>query len=101
MLGQTCPDSGTEVCTYPAGTLAMAKGLGPGHNGSQFFLVYKDSILDAAYTPFGRMSAAGLKVVQSVAAKGVAARHGDTEAAGHHHLGQVAGPPAGVALPDP
>ncbi len=69
--GQTSPDSGKEYCTYPAGTVAMAKGSAPGTSGSQFFLVYEDSILDASYTVFGRMSAAGLKVVQSVAAKGV------------------------------
>jgi peptidyl-prolyl cis-trans isomerase B (cyclophilin B) len=69
-LGQTSPQSGNEYCTYPAGTVAMANG-GPNTNGSQFFLVHQDSILDASYTVFGRMSAAGLKVVQSVAAKGV------------------------------
>ena len=48
--GQTSPDSGKEFCTYPAGTVAMAKGAQPGTSGSQFFLVYEDSILDAAYT---------------------------------------------------
>ena len=69
--GQTSPDSGKEFCTYTAGTVAMAKGGQPGTSGSQFFLVYQDSILDAAYTVLGRMSAAGLKVVQSVAAQGV------------------------------
>ena len=69
--GQTNPQSGKEYCTYPAGTVAMAKGDQAGTSGSQFFLVYKDSILDAAYTVLGRMSAAGLKVVQSVAAQGV------------------------------
>ena len=99
--GQTSPDSGKEFCTYTAGTVAVAKGTPPGTSGSQFFLVYQDSILDAAYTVLGRMSAAGLKVVQSVAAKGVAARHRGAEAADHHHLRQVAGPPSGVALPDP
>ena len=59
---QADPSSGQDVCTYAAGTLAMANA-GPGTNGSQFFLVYKDSPLPAAYTVFGRMSAAGLKVV--------------------------------------
>ena len=66
---QADPSSGQDVCTYTAGTLAMANA-GPGTNGSQFFLVYKDSPLPAAYTVFGRMSAAGLKVVQTVAAAG-------------------------------
>ena len=45
----------------------------PDTNGSQFFLVYRDSILPAAYTVFGRMSAAGVKVVQTVAKGGTAA----------------------------
>ncbi len=66
---QPDPAGGPAVCTYTAGTLAMANA-GPGTNGSQFFLVYKDSPLPAAYTAFGRMSAAGLKVVQKVAAAG-------------------------------
>jgi peptidyl-prolyl cis-trans isomerase B (cyclophilin B) len=69
--GQTSPDSGKEYCTYPAGTVAMAKSNRPGTTGSQFFLVFADSILDVSYTVLGRMSAAGLKVVRSVAAKGV------------------------------
>ena len=68
-LGQVDQSTGNEVCTYPAGTLAMANA-GPGTNGSQFFLVYADSPLPASYTVFGRMSAAGVKVVQDVAAEG-------------------------------
>ena len=71
-LGDVDPSTGAEVCTYPAGTLAMANS-GPDTNGSQFFLVYADSPLPAAYTVFGRMSAAGVKVVKDVAAQGVAA----------------------------
>ena len=69
-LGQTDPQSGQEFCIYPAGTVAMANG-GPDTNGSQFFLVYEDSPLAAAYTVFGRMSAAGVKVVKTVAKGGV------------------------------
>ena len=68
-LGQTDPQSGREYCIYPAGTVAMANG-GADTNGSQFFLVYQDSPLPAAYTVFGRMSAAGVKVVRTVAAGG-------------------------------
>lgn len=71
-LGDVDPSTGAEVCTYPAGTLAMANS-GPDTNGSQFFLVYADSPLPAAYTVFGRMSAAGVKVVKDVAAQGIAA----------------------------
>ena len=56
-------------CVYPAGTLAMANA-GPNTNGSQFFLVYKDSPLAYSYTVFGHMSPAGLRVVQQIAAHG-------------------------------
>lgn len=53
---------------YPAGTLAMANA-GPGMNGSQFFLVYRDSELPPEYTPFGRVTA-GLDVLEGIAARG-------------------------------
>jgi peptidyl-prolyl cis-trans isomerase B (cyclophilin B) len=69
--GQTSQTSGKEYCTYTAGTVAVAKAEEPGTSGSQFFLVYEDSVLDAAYTVLGRMSASGLKVVKSVASQGV------------------------------
>jgi peptidyl-prolyl cis-trans isomerase B (cyclophilin B) len=68
-LNQTEPATGKQICTYTTGTVAMANA-GPDTGGSQFFLVYKDSQLPNAYTAFGRMSAAGVKVVQSVAAGG-------------------------------
>ncbi|MCR2819382.1 peptidylprolyl isomerase [Microbacterium sp. zg.Y1090] len=58
---------GTE--TYPAGTVAMANA-GPDTNGSQFFLVYEDTQLPPNYTVFGQMDAAGLEVVQQIAAAG-------------------------------
>jgi peptidyl-prolyl cis-trans isomerase B (cyclophilin B) len=44
---------------------------GPGTNGSQFFLVYKDSMLPPTYTVFGTIDAAGLAVVDKVAEGGV------------------------------
>ncbi len=65
------PSAG-EICTYTAGTVAMANA-GPNTNGSQFFLVYKDSPLPNAYTVFGKMNAAGVAVVAKVAAAGNAA----------------------------
>jgi peptidyl-prolyl cis-trans isomerase B (cyclophilin B) len=68
-IGQVDPQSGREVCTYTAGTVALAKG-GPDSGGSQFFLVYRDSLLPNNYTVFGKMSAAGVKVVQTVAKAG-------------------------------
>ncbi|MCW2819427.1 MAG: peptidylprolyl isomerase [Marmoricola sp.] len=68
---QDDPSSG-QVCTYGGGTVAMANA-GPDTNGSQFFLVYADSPLPNSYTVFGRMNAAGVKVVQDVAKAGNAA----------------------------
>jgi peptidyl-prolyl cis-trans isomerase B (cyclophilin B) len=59
--------SGEE--TYPAGTLAMANA-GPGTNGSQFFIVYADTQLPAAYTVFGTVDDASVKIVEDVAEKG-------------------------------
>jgi peptidyl-prolyl cis-trans isomerase B (cyclophilin B) len=56
---------------YPRGTLAMANS-GPGTNGSQFFLVYKDSMLPPTYTVFGTIDGPGLMALDSVAAGGVA-----------------------------
>jgi peptidyl-prolyl cis-trans isomerase B (cyclophilin B) len=54
---------------YTAGTLAMANTGQPDSNGSQFFLVYKNSPLPASYTPFGTITQ-GLPVVSAVAKAG-------------------------------
>lgn len=62
--------------TYPRGTLAMANA-GPGTNGSQFFLVYGDSPLPPQYTVFGSIGAAGLSVLDAVAAAGTSTGSGD------------------------
>ncbi|OBA92159.1 peptidylprolyl isomerase [Mycobacteriaceae bacterium 1482268.1] len=56
--------------TYPRGTLAMANA-GPGTNGSQFFLVYKDSTLPPNYTVFGKIDDTGLATLDKIAAAGV------------------------------
>ncbi|MBF9068657.1 peptidylprolyl isomerase [Streptacidiphilus fuscans] len=61
-------DPAVKGGTYPAGTVAMANS-GANTNGSQFFLVYKDSQLPANYTPFGTITG-GLNVLNSIAAKG-------------------------------
>ncbi len=55
--------------TYPAGTLAMANTGAPDSNGSQFFLVYKDSSLPPDYTPFGKILS-GLNILQNVGKRG-------------------------------
>jgi peptidyl-prolyl cis-trans isomerase B (cyclophilin B) len=56
---------------YARGTLAMANA-GPDTNGSQFFLVYKDSRLRPNYTIFGRILPVGLRTLDRIAAGGVA-----------------------------
>lgn len=55
--------------TYKAGTVAMANSGGSDTNGSQFFLVYKDSTLGPNYTPFGTITS-GLDILQKVANAG-------------------------------
>ena len=55
---------------YPRGTVAMANA-GPGTNGSQFFLVYADSVLPPQYTVFGTISEEGLATLDSIAEAGV------------------------------
>jgi peptidyl-prolyl cis-trans isomerase B (cyclophilin B) len=62
-------DENLTGATYPAGTLAMANA-GPNTNGSQFFLVYADSTLGPAYTPFGKV-VGGLDVLTAIGAAGV------------------------------
>jgi peptidyl-prolyl cis-trans isomerase B (cyclophilin B) len=56
---------------YPAGTIAMANGGTATSNGSQFFIVFKDSSsgLGTSYTPFATVSS-GLDIVQNVAKGG-------------------------------
>jgi peptidyl-prolyl cis-trans isomerase B (cyclophilin B) len=56
---------------YPRGTLAMANA-GPDTNGSQFFLVYKDSKLPPNYTVFGTIDETGLATLDKIAGSGVA-----------------------------
>ena len=66
--------------TYPAGTVAMANESSATTNGSQFFIVYKDSTsgLNASagpsYTPFATVSS-GLDIVQNVAKDGYACQY--------------------------
>ncbi|MCW2777199.1 MAG: putative peptidyl-prolyl cis-trans isomerase cyclophilin type [Frankiales bacterium] len=66
--GYRFADENLTGATYPRGTVAMANS-GPGTNGSQFFLVYKDSQLPPDYTPFGTITQ-GLDVLDKVAKAG-------------------------------
>ncbi len=68
-------DENLTGATYPQGTVAMANA-GPNTNGSQFFLVYKNTTLAPSYTPFGRI-VGGLNVIQKVAAAGTTNGTGD------------------------
>lgn len=68
--GYTFADELTKTKTYPKGTLAMANS-GADTNGSQFFVVYATSTLSPQYTVFGKVSDAGMAVVDAIAAKGV------------------------------
>ncbi|MFZ9725297.1 MAG: peptidylprolyl isomerase [Candidatus Nanopelagicaceae bacterium] len=54
---------------YPAGSVAMANS-GPNTNGSQFFLVYKDTTLGPNYTLWGKI-VSGLEIVKYIAQGGV------------------------------
>jgi len=66
--GYEFADENLTGATYPAGTVAMANA-GPGTNGSQFFLVYKDSQLPPSYTPFGTVTK-GMDTLLTIAAAG-------------------------------
>jgi peptidyl-prolyl cis-trans isomerase B (cyclophilin B) len=61
--------SGASTVTYLPGTVAMANSGGTDTNGSQFFLVYKNSPLQPDYTPFGTI-VSGLNIIQNVAKAG-------------------------------
>ncbi|GAA3229117.1 peptidylprolyl isomerase [Dactylosporangium siamense] len=58
----------TTLPPYPRGTLAMANA-GPGTNGSQFFVVYKDSDIPPDYSVFGQVTS-GLDLLDRIAAAG-------------------------------
>ncbi len=80
--GYSIPDENLPSTTnpagraiYPRGTVAMANS-GPNTNGSQFFLVYRDSPLPPKYTVWGKVTL-GLDVIDRVAAAGVAGGLGD------------------------
>ena len=66
---ENTPDDGV----YPAGTIAVARGATTDSNGTQFFIVYKDSQIPqntGGYTIMGSVTS-GLDVVQQVAEAGV------------------------------
>ncbi|WP_404799708.1 peptidylprolyl isomerase [Arthrobacter gallicola] len=59
---------------YPAGTVAVARAGTADSHGTQFFIVYKDSVITqetGGYTIMGKVTS-GLDVVESIAAAGTA-----------------------------
>ncbi|MCX6418349.1 MAG: peptidylprolyl isomerase [Actinobacteria bacterium] len=62
-------DAGSGAVIYPRLTVAMANS-GPDTNGSQFFIIYKDSPLPPNYSVIGTITK-GMEIVDKVAAAGV------------------------------
>ena len=79
-------DENLTGATYPAGTVAMANS-GANTNGSQFFLVFKNTSLAASYTPFGTITS-GLDILQNVAKAGTSCTYVSwwwrAQGEGHH-----------------
>jgi peptidyl-prolyl cis-trans isomerase B (cyclophilin B) len=71
---ENLPAAGED--NYPAGIVAMANSGPKNTNGSQFFLVYKDTTLGPNYTIWGRITS-GLEIVRYVAEGGVEEDDGD------------------------
>jgi peptidyl-prolyl cis-trans isomerase B (cyclophilin B) len=76
-------DENLKGAKYTRGTVAMANG-GPNTNGSQFFLVDKDSTLGPNYTPIGTITT-GLDVLDKIIKGGSDNSNGDGD--GHPVLG--------------
>ena len=71
--GYTFADELDTNGKYTKGVLAMANS-GPNTNGSQFFIVYKDTQLAPNYTIFGTVTK-GLDVAEKVAKAGTQSGH--------------------------
>ncbi|BCL16896.1 peptidylprolyl isomerase [Micromonospora sagamiensis] len=67
---------------YPEGVIAMANSGQPGSTGSQFFIVYGDSQLDANYTVLGTITS-GMDIVKQVGAAGHDNAFGQQAGGGH------------------
>ena len=69
--GEPDPQTGQSNATYPRGVLAMANTGQPHSGGSQFFMVFGDSVLPPNYAVFGTVAKAGLTTLDKVAAGGI------------------------------
>lgn len=65
---ENLPEGGLN--NYPRGTVAMANSGAPATNGSQFFLVYRDTTLGPNYTIWGEITS-GIEILEFVAKSGV------------------------------
>lgn len=77
-----------QAVTYGTGVLAMANSGGSATQGSQFFIVYKDSPLAPSYSVFGSVTS-GIDTIQSLAAQGVAGGSADGKPAIAANLGPI------------
>ena len=66
--GYTFADENLDGATYEAGVVAMANA-GADTNGSQFFMMFKDSEFQPDYVPFGKIIS-GLEVLTEIAKAG-------------------------------
>jgi len=66
---ENLPKATGGSAVYKRGTVAMANS-GPNTNGSQFFLVYKDSPLPPNYSVWGQITS-GLSILDQIAGAGV------------------------------
>ena len=64
-------EDGSGMSVYPRGTVAMAKSQAPNSAGSQFFLVYEDSMLPPEYSVMGTIGESGLEVLDRIAEGGI------------------------------
>lgn len=76
--GETFPGAAGTSVTYPTAIVAMANPGDRDLNGSQFFIVFKDSPLAADYSAIGTVTG-GMDVVQKVAKAGVTAVNSQTD----------------------
>lgn len=72
--GYRFADEALQGAVYPRGTVAMANA-GPATNGSQFFLVYRDTKIPPHYTPLGEITE-GLEAIEAIAAAGADGENG-------------------------
>lgn len=85
---ENAPKATNGVATYRAGTIAMANSGSPYSNGSQFFIVYKDSPLAPNYTVFGSVTT-GLEKLNAIIKAGVAGGGTDGKPAIKTTLGAI------------